>query len=279
MTADALRKLLEPYGIRPLRGRSQHFLLDERVVAEMVAASGVAPGERVLEIGPGPGILTDALLATGADIVAAELDQKLCALLRDRFGTRLALREGDVLDMTNEKLALSFATGGAYRVVANLPYAITSAVFQKFLLESPAPVTMTVMIQKEVADRVLAKAGEMSSLAVLVQTFVRVRRVRDVHAGAFFPPPKVASSVIHMERKTETELAAFFSGCPQDRYFAIVRRAFAEPRKQLQNTLRGMTPDPVSLKKAFIEAKVSPAARPETLGIEQWRTLAYALTP
>lgn len=280
MTGDALRALLEPYGIRPIRGRSQHFLLDERVVADIVAASGVTKGDRVLEIGPGPGILTEALLASGADVVAAEIDQKLCALLRDRFaGTRLVLREGDVLDASNASLASSFASEGPYRLVANLPYAITSATLQKFLLDAPAPESITVMIQKEVADRILARAGDMNSLAVLVQTFARVRRVRDVHAGAFFPPPKVASSVIHMERKSTKEIAEFFSGVTQDAYFSTVRRAFAQPRKQLRNSLRGAVKDAEMLEKAFVEAKISPNDRPERLTVEAWQALASGLTP
>ncbi len=296
MTPTELRNLLEPLGIRPLKDRSQHFLLDEKVVTAMVDAAGVEEGTPVLEIGPGPGILTADLLRRGADVVAIEIDKKLCTVLRERFGAykNFHLIEGDVLDphlvipgLTRDperKKVFPNVSGSRVKpgmtieghgmtVVANLPYAITSAILQKFLLESPAPSSITVMIQKEVADRILAKPGDMSSLAVLVQTFTRVQRVRNVAAGAFFPPPKVVSTVIHMERRSDEELAAFFGTIPSQRYFDIVRRAFSERRKQLRNSLKIFA----KIEKALVEAKIAPSARPEELSIAQWSALARAL--
>jgi 16S rRNA (adenine1518-N6/adenine1519-N6)-dimethyltransferase len=283
MTPTELRALLEPHGIRPIKGRSQHFLLDERVVVAMADAARVAEGSRVLEIGPGPGILTAELLRRGVNVVAVEIDMKLCALLRARFVTpRFTLLEGDALETSNAALADAFPSEGEgrfapYAVVANLPYAITSATIQKFLLGVPAPTSVTVMIQKEVADRALAHAGDMSQLAVLVQTFARARRVASVAAGAFFPPPKVASAVIHMERKTDAELDAFFGGVPRERYFSLVQAAFAAPRKQLKNTLASVVPDRTALEKALISAQIPPNARPEMLAVDRWASLARAL--
>ncbi len=133
------------------------------------------------------------------------------------------------------------------------------------------------MIQKEVADRILAKPGDMSSLAVLVQTFTRVQRIKNVPAGAFFPPPKVASAVIHMERRSDKELAEFFGAVPQARYFAIVRQAFSERRKQLRNSLKSLTQNPVALETVFVKAKIAPSARPEELSLAQWQALVKAL--
>lgn len=281
MRPSDLAALLARHGIRPLKARGQHFLLDDRVVAAMVEEAALAPGERVLEIGPGPGILTEALLAAGAQVVAVEIDRRLCALLRERFGDALTLVEGDVRRVSNAELASRFRSGAArgYKVVANLPYAITAEALQKFLLESPAPSDIVVMVQREVADRVLARTGDMSSLAVLVQTLATARRVVNVPRGAFMPPPAVDSAVIHISVRSGRDREAFFADIGFDRYFSIVRAAFAEPRKQLKNTLRRFAADAVALEKAFSEAKIRPQSRPEELGVEAWRRLALALTP
>lgn len=281
MTADELRGLLEPYGIRPIRDRGQHFLLDERVVGRMAEAAGIGPGSRVVEIGPGPGILTVELLARGADVVAVELDHKLSVMLRDRFGNqpRFRLLQGDALSFSNRDLAAAFGPGDAtWSVVANLPYAITSDVLRKFLLEEPYPAAITIMIQREVADRLLSAAGEMSAIAVMVQTLGDIGRVANVPAGAFFPPPKVDSAVIHIVRKDARVLRDFFGDVPPNRYFAIVRAAFAGKRKQLRNSLRSLGLPENGLSKAFLKARIAPETRPEDLSVEDWRRLAVALT-
>ncbi|HTK04014.1 MAG TPA: 16S rRNA (adenine(1518)-N(6)/adenine(1519)-N(6))-dimethyltransferase RsmA [Candidatus Eisenbacteria bacterium] len=286
MTADELRGLLEPYGIRPIRDRGQHFLLDERVVGRMAEAAGIGPGSRVVEIGPGPGILTAELLERGADVVAVELDRKLAALLRDRFGAnpRFHLLEGDALNYPNTEIVAAFGAPSSelrapsYKVVANLPYAITSNAIRKFLLEPPYPVSVTVMIQREVADRLLAKTGDMSGMAVLVRSIGEASSVVKVPARSFYPPPRVDSSVIHIARKDPAILEAFFYGFGQDRFFAIVRAAFAGKRKQLKNSLQGIGIEETGLFKAFSEAGIRPEARPETLSVEDWRRLVLALT-
>ncbi len=282
MKAAELKKFLEDFGIRPLRGRGQNFLLDENVVAALAEAAGAGPGSAVVEIGPGPGILTEALLRRGAEVSAVEIDQKLCRLLRRRFsGPAFHLAEADVLDLSNSALAAGFSGpprgDGGYLVAANLPYAITSPVLQKFLLGSPRPASLTVMVQREVADRILAKAGDMSSLAVLVQTLGRPRRVLDVPRSAFLPPPRVDSAVIHIALKNDRELSDFFGNIPQDKYFAVVRQAFAAKRKQLKNTLKKSVPAGKYLENAFVEAKISPAARPEELLPKDWIALVRAL--
>jgi 16S rRNA (adenine1518-N6/adenine1519-N6)-dimethyltransferase len=299
MNLSDLKALLEPFGITPVHDRGQNFLLDDSVVQKMLAAAHVKPGDNVLEIGPGPGILTAMLLDAGANVVAVELDMKLRALLRERFGARknFQLAEGDVLKFSNEELAAMFVRDGgadksrgelntstpqhlntSYKLIANLPYAITSKAITKFITEAPAAKSVTIMIQREVADRILAKPRDMSSLAVLVQTYADVRRVTNVPSGAFFPPPKVDSAVIHMERKSDSQLRDFFAGLSPERYFTIVRTAFAAPRKQLKNTLAGLAKDEKSLHQAFIETKIKPSARPEELNVENWRRLGIVLT-
>ncbi len=280
MDANALRDLLAPYGIRPLRDRGQHFLLDDRVVERMVDAAGVGPGDRVVEIGPGPGILTAALLEKGAEVVAVELDMKLQALLRARFGgnRRFRLLKGDALSYKNADLVANFPSAPSYKVVANLPYNITTDALRKFLQEAPVPASITVMIQREVADRILAAPGDMSALAVFVRTLGDAARVVNVPAGAFLPPPKVDSAVIHITRKSESALAGFFSAVDEARYFRIVRAAFSGKRKQLKNSLKGFASSEKALKWAFIGTGIAPERRPEELSVGQWRALAAALT-
>lgn len=270
MKVAELKSLLEPFGVQPLRARGQHFLLDESVVIKMLDVSGVGEGDRVLEVGPGPGILTSALLDAGADVVGVELDIKLQALLEDRFGDTLSLVKGDILHHKNSELTSRFSHAGPYRVVANLPYSITSPVLEKFLQGDTRPESMTVMIQKEVADRLLAKPGKMSSIAVFVQTLGTVRRVTNVAKGAFFPPPKVNSSVIHIALKTEQERASDFENVPQDFFFTVVRTAFAQKRKQIRNSLKGFFKDKDDLEKSFKQAEIQTSARPEQLSVEQW---------
>ncbi|MEY4722691.1 MAG: hypothetical protein RLZZ324_204 [Candidatus Parcubacteria bacterium] len=281
MTPAELHALLDPHGIRPIRGRSQHFLLDDAVVEAMVSAAGVEKNTHVLEIGPGPGILTEALLKRGARVVAAELDLRLCVLLRQRFGDdeRFTLREGDALAMSNAEIAALFGASGDYVLVANLPYAITSAVIQKFLLEAPQPREITVMIQKEVADRRLARAekGAMGSLAVLAQTYATMERVIQVPKSAFYPPPRVESTVIKLTRRSDADLAAFFEGVRAEKYFSIIHAGFASPRKQLRNTLRAVEKDEARLLEALKKAEVDGSTRPERLTIEDWARLARTL--
>ena len=279
MNLSDLRAILEPYGIRPIKGRSQHFLLDDGVIRRMVEAAGVHEGQTVVEIGPGPGVLTEPLLSAGAVVRAAELDPRLCTLLRDRFGAneRFTLLEGDVLRRSNAELS-----GGAseYIVVANLPYAITSAVITKLLLEEPLPASVTVMIQKEVADRLMGKAekGEMSSIAVFVQMYARVERVCTVPKGVFLPPPKVDSAVVKLTRRSRTDVAAMVADTNEETFFALVRAAFAAPRKQIKNTLRAVVRSQELLDAALRDAGIDGAMRPERVSVDDWARIARGVT-
>lgn len=280
MKVSELKTILERYGIRPLKSRGQHFLLDGSVVRKAVDAAGISEGDAVLEIGPGPGILTEALLDAGASVLAVELDPKLCRLLAERFeGRAVRILEGDIMKFSNTELCGHMKTARArgYRIVSNLPYNITSDIFRKFLLEEPKPSGITVMVQREVADRVTAVPGEMSALAVMVQTYSDVKRVVRVARGAFWPSPKVESAVIHMKIKDGLELDRFLGGVRPDRYFEIVRAAFAGKRKQIKNSLAGLAGDADRLKNALNVAKIPPDARPEELSLRQWTALAGAL--
>lgn len=256
MTINELKNLLKKYNIEPTKARGQHFLLDESVVLKMVEAAKITSKDVVFEIGPGPGILTKSLLDTGARVKAIELDRRFIPLLNDRFsGEKLSVIQGNALQFfRDESLPTHF------KVVTNLPYGITSEIITLLLSGEHAPQSITMMIQREVADRILAKPGKMSMLSVFVQTLAYVDRVVNVPKGAFFPAPKVDSAVVHIIPKTKDELKAFFQVFSQKDYFTLVERAFSAKRKKLKNTLG-------------LEVNELKNKRPEELSVDNWRTL------
>ncbi|MFA6604004.1 MAG: 16S rRNA (adenine(1518)-N(6)/adenine(1519)-N(6))-dimethyltransferase RsmA [Patescibacteria group bacterium] len=272
--------MLNEARIEPWKGRGQNFLLDEKVIDQMVAAAGIERGSAAVEIGPGAGVLTGRLLERGARVAAVEIDPRLCSFLRRRFDKQdLQVLEGDALAFTNA--ALAEAAGGSrsgYRVVANIPYAITSALIQKFLLEAPQPASFTLMVQAEVADRVLAAPGEMSSLAVLVQTLAQAALVVRVPRASFYPAPQVDSAVIHIKPFSSAELSARFGAAwSAERHFRVTRAAFQEPRKQIKNTLRQLGLSDILLNEAIISASLKPESRPQELSVSDWARLSIEL--
>jgi len=276
MTAAELKALLESYGISPLRARGQHFLLDDAVVRRMCDAAAVGDGSNELEIGPGPGILTAELLRRGANVVAVELDLKLQRLQRDRFGAtaRFRLVSGDALDLPNSDIERFFG-GKPYDVVANLPYNITSAAFEKFLLGEWGPRSLTVMVQREVADRVMASPSAMNRLALLVRAYGEPSYVAAVPAGAFFPPPKVDSAVLRVALAPHEEIERRFSAAGgAGKVLSLAAAAFASPRKQIASTLSHLFPSPAVFEDVCRAAGVGRSARPAELVLEKWITLA-----
>jgi 16S rRNA (adenine1518-N6/adenine1519-N6)-dimethyltransferase len=269
MTVPELKALLNAHGIeRAIHDRGQHFLLSDEVVRRMVEAAQVGPGSTVLEIGPGPGILTDKLLAAGATVVAVEVDPKMCELQRARFGEnpRFHLHFSDIREaVAMALLADAGRSDAAYSVVANIPYHITSDLITRFLGMAPRPERVVLLVQKEVGERMTAKPGDMSALAVFVQAQGAVRIVTQVSAGQFYPPPKVDSCVIEIVPAKPLAHAEAF--------FAFVRFGFGHARKKLRNTLAGQFADVATMERAFVAAGVSPDARPEEVSVEQWRGL------
>jgi len=277
-----IKDLLEKYGIRPVHDRGQNFLVEEKVLSGIADGAEIRPGDAVIEIGPGPGVLTAELLARGAEVVGVELDRRFYPLLRDRFvGQKFRLLEKDALSVSNRDLVAAFGRPPGqetYSLVANLPYGITSAVLEKFLLEEPKPLSLTLMLQREVADRLLAGRGDMSSLAVMVRVMGEPRRVMNVPRGAFRPSPKVDSAVIHIRVFDQSHLAAFFGDkLSPDAFIRIVRMGFSAKRKKLKNSLGQLGLEGSVLEKSLNEAKIPPDSRPEQLLPEDWRRLALAL--
>jgi 16S rRNA (adenine1518-N6/adenine1519-N6)-dimethyltransferase len=256
----------------PKKSLGQHFLKDRTVPPRIVEAAGVEAGDCVVEVGPGLGVLTEEIARrldpeAGGRLVAVELDTSLLPGLRERFGAypHVSFVQGDILEIRPEEL-----TGGrAYKVVANLPYYITSAVLRHFLEAESKPQSLTVMVQREVADRMVARPPEMSLLAVAVQFYGKPKVLFRVPPGAFKPPPKVDSAVVKIEVYASVDrLVAAES---EEAFFRVVRAGFAQKRKQLGNTLStGLDLPKDRVAAHLIEAGVEPSRRAETLPLEEW---------
>lgn len=213
----------------------QNFLVDERVVPKIIAAARLATGEAVLEIGPGGGILTAALLRAGARVIAVEKDERLIAKLREKFAGELAsgqleLIAGDILNYDPHQLA------GDYKIVANIPYYLTGQIIRRFLTARHQPRAMILMLQKEVGERILARDGRHSLLSLAVWAYGRPRLAAMVRAGAFRPRPKVDSVILVVGNITR---AQFVNRATEDKFFTLIHQGFASKRKQLKNNLPG----------------------------------------
>jgi len=267
MNREAIAKLVRQVGLRPSREAGQHFLLNESVVERMVEESEVGPKDTVLEIGPGFGVLTRALLARGASVIAVELDSRLAQFLRTTFNgeSRLTLLEGDVFRVRLDK----YLTDRKYKLIANLPYSATSMVFRQFLTRPPRPTMMCTLIQKEVAERITAEPGEMSMLSLSVQYFGRPAISFMVGRKDFDPIPAVDSAVLRVEKIQQEETVI------SKKAFRLAKFGFSGRRKQLKNSLAaGLHIDQSKVEDILLESGIAPEIRPQELSVENWLTLA-----
>ncbi len=272
----------------PKKSLGQNFLKDPVHRARIVTAADLSSVDAVLEIGAGDGSLTALIAAQAGLVVAVELDDRLMPRLRERFKLEphVAVVHGDILDMDAGSLMSRHAASlldrstsdsspaARYKVIANLPYYITSHAIRRLLESEHPPSLMVLTVQKEVATRIVAKPPDMSLLAVSVQFYCTAEVVDHIPAGAFRPRPKVDSAVVRMMWRSEPALPQLGA----EDFFRVVRAGFLQPRKQLRNSLAaglGVSTDrAVDLLTA---AKVSPQRRAETLAIEEWGGLAVVV--
>ena len=272
-----VRATLRAAGLRARHALSQNFLADPEVLSAILDEADPRPGVRVLEIGPGLGLLTGGLLDAGAAVTAVELDRGLAAFLRERFAPalesgQLGLVEGDALDQDLVRLV-----PGPYDVVANLPYHITSPILHALLGEAPRPRRLVLMVQREVAERIAAPAGKMSYLSVFVQYHARVRIAFRVPPGAFEPEPAVESAVIVVEPYDADDR---LGPDDEDQLWRLVQAAFRERRKMIHNVLSRQLPVDAGRVTAALEtAGIAPDRRPQTLAVGEWLVLREALGP
>ena len=252
--------------VRARKRFGQHFLHDPLVIDRIVSLIQPRPGQHLVEIGPGRGALTDALLSAAGELDAVEIDRDLAAELRTRHAAHpgFRLHESDALAM--DWTALARQRGGPLRLVGNLPYNISTPLLFALLAHADALQDLHFMLQREVVDRIVAMpgSGEYGRLGVMLAPFVHAERLLDVGAGAFQPPPRVQSAVVRMRPHAQVPAWA-----RRPEYARVVAAAFNQRRKQLRNALSAL------LDAAQISAAgVDPTARAETLSAAQFGALA-----
>ena len=279
-----VRRTLRREGLRASHARSQNFLADPDVLDAILDLAEAGAGTRVLEIGPGLGILTGGLLDAGAAVTAVEVDRGLAGYLRVRFADRIAAGQLSLIEADALDLELPDLVPPPFRVVANLPYHITSPTLHRLLERAPRPERAVLMLQAEVADRIAAPPGRMSYLSVFVQFHATVRIALRVPPEAFEPAPKVSSAVVVLEPHAARAL-------PQERepaLWGLVQSGFRERRKMLRNVLARQLragPDGATgplVGQARVDAALATAdiggdRRPQTLSVADWLQLLEAL--
>ena len=265
------RRLLNNLDARAKKSLGQNFLINSGVLRKIVEAAELSPQDTVIEIGPGLGVLTSELAKRAGRVIAVELDDNLSVLLGKTlsWATNLTVVHEDVLKIRPSALLskAGLQMGSAYKVVANLPYYITSAVLRHFLEGDARPSMMVVMVQKEVARAITAAPGEMSLLSVAVQFYGQARIVSSVSARSFYPVPKVDSAIL----KIRLYPKPFINTAETDGFFALVRAGFCANRKQLVNSLsQGLSLSKDEIRPLLEKSGIEPKRRAETLAVPEW---------
>ena len=247
--------------IKPNKKLGQNFLIDKSVLEKIIAAANLFKKDIVLEIGPGLGILTIELAKRVKQVIAVEKDKTLCQRLKDILEAEginnVKMINKDVLQISNFQFLIS-----NYKIIANLPYYITSPVIRKFLEIKHRPKLMILMVQKEVAQRIVAKPPKMNILSVAVQFYAKSEIVAYVNKKSFWPQPKVDSAIIKIIPRKSALLSASF----RDKFFELVKAGFSSKRKMLKNNLK--------IEKSMLKKLgINPQARAENLSIKEWLKL------
>lgn len=251
----------------PKKSLGQNFLMHARTAERIADAAGLSEGNTVLEIGPGTGMLTSALLKRAAKVVAVEADRDLLQTLEEKFAVeiankRLVLVHADIREFDPSSIK------GEYALVANIPYYLTGEIIRTFLTTTHKPTSVTVLVQKEVAERI-ARARKESILSLSVKVFGTPKYCFTVPRGAFFPAPNVDSAVVSIQNIRKDAFTSFEN---EELFFSIVKTGFAHKRKQLVGNLEDLfTKD--SVIKALSTAGLRPDVRPEDLQLSHWQTL------
>lgn len=274
--------LLKKYDLRPSKGLGQNFLVDDHALRKIVHAAEISAGDVVLEVGPGLGSLTRYLGAEAQRVIAVELDQKLLPALHETLAPfkNVQIIVGDILEQNPVKL-LESVEGGAgseqptYKVVANIPYYITSALIRHLLEAEIKPSSMVLTVQKEVAQRICEQPPNMSLLALSVQVYGEPKIAAKIPAGAFYPPPKVDSAVVKIVLYPKPLID--YALLPM--FFRLAKAGFSQKRKTLRNAISaGMAWSKDEAVVVLNTAQIDPQRRAQTLSLQEWEKLTISAT-
>ena len=267
-----LRNFLYAHHIRPKKAFGQNFLIDLDVLLHIVEAAEIHADDQVLELGAGTGVLTRELAKRARRVVAVELEREMLSLLTKttRNYTNVEIMERNLLYVDPGEIFVS----DSYKLVANLPYYIASPTFRHFLESANPPRLFVVMVQYEVAQRIVAAPGDLSLLGVSIQFYGEPKIVAHVPARAFYPAPKVDSAILRIDLKDEVPLTPG----QRDSFFRLVQAGFSERRKQLHNSLaHGLHRKNADVQPWLLAANIDPSRRAETLSIEDWVRLWHEM--
>lgn len=263
----------------PKKSLGQHFLTNTNIVSSIVDAGEVSELDTVLEIGPGKGILTAELLKRDAKVVAVEKDAELIPFLEEKFKKEVA---NNRLVLINDDI-LTFQTPDSYKLIANIPYYITGAIIRKFLTTEHQPLKMVLLVQKEVAERIVARDKKESLLSISVKAYGTPKYVKTVKAGSFTPPPKVDSAILVIDdisrdffnpARFNLDTSVKVEPCrTEKRFFEVLHAGFAHKRKQLFGNLRAVF-DEKFLEERLKRCGIPKNARAEDLSLDDWKNLA-----
>ena len=264
--------------MRAKKSLGQHFLKSERAISKIVEAGDLVPDDAVLEIGPGEGVLTEKLLAVGCKVIAVEKDDALFEFLKEKFYKEIKAGKLELVhdDILNFKLKIEH-----YKLIANIPYNITGAILKKFLGAKNQPKTMALLVQKEVAKRIIrrplggsaSKWGKESILSISVKAYGTPRYVETVKAGSFVPMTKIDSAIIAIENISKQ----FFQGFREDDFFKTLKTGFKSKRKKLSSNLSTIF-GKNKIREVFQKLNLDDNLRAEDVGIETWGKLVSALS-
>jgi 16S rRNA (adenine1518-N6/adenine1519-N6)-dimethyltransferase len=264
--------------MRAKKSLGQHFLTSEGAVDSILDAGDISGDDIILEIGPGKGVLTQKLLLFGGKVIAIEKDPELIPFLKEKFSKeiekgRFDLVEKDALDFDPEILRFYDTE---YKLIANIPYYITGQIIRKFLEASFQPSAMVLMVQKEVAERIVAKdkkpldsaQGKESILSISVKAYGKPKYIKTVKAGSFFPIPKVDSAILLIDEISKD----FFNSFNEQEFFKLLHAGFKSKRKKLSSNLSQAVPK-AKVEEAFKKLDLDPNLRAEDVPVEVWKEI------
>ncbi len=260
--------------IKAKKSLGQNFLKSKTALLAMIKAGEIISDDIVLEIGPGQGALTEKILETGAKVIAVEKDDRLIEVLDEKFAesvknSQFTLIHGDILELDLNKMGLK---NGNFKLIANIPYYITGLIFRKFLSGDIQPKKLVIMVQKEIADRIVARDGKESLLSLSVKAYGDVKKIMKVEKENFSPKPKVDSAILLINDISKD----FFNEINEEKFFDIIKTGFAHKRKMLVANLKEKFGQN-DLQKIFQHLKIPEKSRSENLKLEDWKILTKNL--